>query len=112
MARPTKVEISEAIDGADLRLSVEGEIDLVTAPLVAQHVDQRMGASVTSLTLDLSELRFMDSSGLRLLIELNDRAQLEGWRLSLIASNHEPANLVLRMTGADTVLPFDGHPPS
>jgi anti-anti-sigma factor len=90
---------------------VEGELDLVTVPLLAQHADGRMGASLTSLTLDLSELKFMDSSGLRLLIELNERSRLEGWRLSLIASNHEPANLVLRMTGADKALPFSGaHP--
>lgn len=112
MVRPTKVEISEAIDGANLRLSVKGELDLITVPLLAQHVDRHMGTSLQSLTVDLSELEFMDSSGLRLLIELNERAQSEGWRLSLVASNHEPANLVLRMTGADSVLPFEPRPDS
>jgi anti-sigma B factor antagonist len=58
------------------------------------------------LVLDLSGVTFMDSSGLRLLIELNERAQREGWSLSLISREHEAATLVLRITGADAALPF------
>lgn len=58
------------------------------------------------VTLDLGELRFMDSSGLKLLIDLHYRSRAEGWRLRLIAPEHEAAVLVLRATGADKALPF------
>jgi anti-anti-sigma factor len=61
---------------------------------------------VVLLTLDLSNLTFMDSSGLRLLIELNARAGQDGWTLALLPSRHESTNMVLRLTGADTALPF------
>jgi hypothetical protein len=47
-----------------------------------------------------------------LLIELNERAQRDGWSLSLIAPKHESANLLLRMTGADSALPFEDRPQS
>ena len=47
-----------------------------------------------------------DTSGLRLLIELYDRARRDGWQLHLTPPRHEAATLVLRATGADRALPF------
>jgi anti-sigma B factor antagonist len=86
-------------------LSVDGELDISTVPVLEQRIEA-IDASPTALTLDLSGLTFMDSSGLRFLIELNGRAQREAWKLSLLPSRHESANLVLRITGADAALPF------
>jgi anti-sigma B factor antagonist len=106
MVRPLTVETTEGPGGANLILSVDGELDISTIPVLTRHIDERIGSDYTTLTLDLSELTFMDSSGLRLLIELDRRAQQEKWKLSLIRSKHKSANLVLRITGADTALPF------
>jgi anti-anti-sigma regulatory factor len=50
----------------------------------------------------------MDSSGLKLLIDLSDRSQQQSWRLTLKPPRHESAALVLRATGADIALPFVG----
>jgi anti-anti-sigma factor len=85
---------------------VEGDLDMGTIPVLARHVEDRLAAKPTTLIIDLSAVTFMDSSGLRLLIELDERARREAWSLSLIPSRHEPANTVLRMTGADAALPF------
>ena len=49
----------------------------------------------------------MDSSGLRLLIDLYDRSQRETWKLTMVAPSSEAATMVLRATGADTALPFE-----
>ncbi|HEY2141384.1 MAG TPA: STAS domain-containing protein [Solirubrobacteraceae bacterium] len=107
MVRPTPFEITEETQGVITKLSVAGELDLGTAPLLAQRVEEKLGEAPTTLTLDLSELAFMDSSGLRLIIEFADRAQREAWKLTLVPSRHEAANTVLRVTGADAALPFD-----
>jgi len=107
MVRPIRVEVREQTDGEHQILAVEGELDLGSIPVLAQHIDGQIGGVRRALTVDLSEVTFMDSSGLRLLIELNDRAQREKWKLSLVAPRHESANLVLRMTGADSALPFE-----
>jgi len=107
MVRPTRFEITERTRGAIPILSVAGELDLNTALELAQRVEEKLGEAPTTLTLDLSELTFMDSSGLRLLIELNRRADQETWRLALIPSRHESATTVLRLTGADVALPFE-----
>jgi anti-anti-sigma factor len=108
MVRPIRVEIREEAKGKNLTLSVDGELDIGSIPVLSQHIDGRLPDDYTTLTLDLSELTFMDSSGLRLLIELNRRAQREAWRLSLIRSKHRSANQVFRITGADAALPFEG----
>jgi anti-anti-sigma factor len=108
MVRPTRFEIAEAAEKARLLLSITGELDLNTAPELARRVNDGLRGEVEKVTLDLSELTFMDSSGLRLLIELNQRAGQDSWELGLIAPTRESANAVLRLTGADVALPFEG----
>jgi anti-sigma B factor antagonist len=109
MARQGRVEISHENEGEDLTVWIEGELDLSTIPVVTQYLDAQIGGNHHAvLAVDLTGVTFMDSSGLRMLIELNERAQREGWNLSLRSPKHEAATLVLRMTGADDALPFVG----
>lgn len=88
-------------------ISVSGELDMSTIGTLAGHVDAALVRPMDRLTLDLQELAFMDSSGLGLLIELNDRAHRDGWRLKLVGPKHEAASRVLEITGADVALPFE-----
>jgi anti-sigma B factor antagonist len=102
------VEIREHVEGETHVLWIEGELDLSTIPELTRRIEVGFGAgSEETLTIDLSDVTFMDSSGLRLLIELDRRARAEGWTLSLRAPRHEGAKVVLRMTGADAALPFE-----
>jgi anti-sigma B factor antagonist len=106
VTKQPRFEIREQVEGATVRLSITGELDLSTVPVLAQQVDEQLRQNPTTLTLDLSALTFMDSSGLRLLIELDERAKREAWALELIPSRHDAATAVLRITGADAALPF------
>ncbi|MGH2867803.1 MAG: STAS domain-containing protein [Solirubrobacteraceae bacterium] len=107
MVRPTKFEIEPQTNGTRLTLSIAGELDMSTVDTLAQHVDRHIQATTTSLTLDLRELTFMDSSGVRLLVALSHRSEQARWQLRLIPSRHETATVVLRATGADVALPFE-----
>jgi anti-anti-sigma factor len=107
MVRPTNFEIREEDTEPALVLTVTGELDLNTVELLARHVDERLAEGPRPLTLNLADLAFMDSSGLRLLIDLYDRSQRETWKLTLGAPSSEAATMVLRATGADTALPFE-----
>ncbi|MGP4003585.1 STAS domain-containing protein [Streptomyces sp. 8N706] len=49
-------------------LHVSGEMDLVTSPAVRQHVHDAVAEGRRSLVLDLSGVRFCDSSGVGVLI--------------------------------------------
>jgi anti-anti-sigma factor len=96
-----------ALTESDVILAVAGELDMSTIDTLAGHVDGQLQRPLESLTLDLRDLAFMDSTGLRLLIELDDRSRQEAWQLKLISPRHEAASRVLKVTGADVALPFD-----
>jgi anti-sigma B factor antagonist len=52
-------------------LRLHGELDLMSVPTVEETVERHGGAK--PLVIDLRDLDFMDSSGLRLILELRSR---------------------------------------
>ena len=66
-------------------IAVSGDIDAYTAPELAAKLDPLPGAG--DLVLDLTEVGFMDSSGIRVLVATHQKA--------------EEADRVLRVTGAN-----------
>jgi anti-anti-sigma factor len=60
-----------------------GELDLATAPQLEALLPP-LGAG-DALVLDLRELRFIDSSGIRFLMLLDMRARAQQWTLTLVA---------------------------
>jgi len=100
---PFEIESVRGQDGA--RLTLLGELDIATVPRVEAAVNATLTAQVRTLTIDLSKLGFVDSSGLRLFIVLDQRAEAEGWTLRLV----RPAEHVLkvfRISGVEENLPF------
>ncbi len=105
MVEPAPFEIRSEFDAATARLTVVGELDIATTPQLEEAARATIARGVRSLTIDLSELTFMDSSGLRRLIILDERASSEGWTLRLLKPAG-PALTILTLTGADENLPF------
>jgi anti-sigma B factor antagonist len=62
---------------------VRGELDLATAPDLEEVVSERLDAG-QDVTVDLRELEFMDSSGLRVLVSAHYRASDDGTRFVLV----------------------------
>jgi len=100
---PFEIEQVREQDGA--RLALSGELDIATVPRVEAAVNATLTAEVRTLTIDLSELGFVDSSGLRLFIVLDQRATAEGWTLRLVRPA-EPVMKVFRVSGVEENLPF------
>jgi anti-anti-sigma factor len=84
---------------------LEGELDIASVPQMSGAVDAALEDGARRIVLDLRELRFIDSSGLRHLILLNDRSRSESWKLELIRPP-DPTMKVFRLTGAEENLPF------
>jgi anti-sigma B factor antagonist len=59
-------------DGVEL-LSVEGEVDIATAPRLLAVLNKAVPEAARSLVIDLSLVGFMDSTGLALLINAHRR---------------------------------------
>ena len=88
------------------RVFLRGELDLATAPLLHKSVDDLLagnGQHRSLVLVDLAELTFCDSSGLRALLEIRERCHRVGTSLRL---TNVPANVhrVFELTGTTGVL--------
>jgi anti-anti-sigma factor len=86
-------------------VSLDGEVDLHTAPILVAVVDSAFGADPETLVVDLSGVRFIDSTGIHALLDAHDRATAREVRLVLLPAAPE-VQLVFRVAGVDALLPF------
>jgi anti-anti-sigma factor len=97
--RPPRFDVTVE-DGADgLLLKVSGELDLVSEPLLNQALEETAGRDAT---LDLSELAFMDSTGLRTLLG----AARTYPNVKLQGPLQPPVQRLLELTQTLSILPF------
>jgi anti-sigma B factor antagonist len=94
----------ERIVGVDaLRLLLSGELDLTGTDLVLGACEEVPDGG--TLTLDLSRLSFMDSSGLRVFMNLDRRSRREGWSLAIENPRGQVLGL-LQLSGFEQRLPI------
>jgi anti-anti-sigma factor len=99
----TDFEVRRVERGETVVLRLSGELDLTgTAHLLSQAENIASGAA---LALDLSGLSFMDSSGLKVLMNLERRSRREGWSL-MIENPHGQVLRLLELCGFDQRLPI------
>jgi len=89
-----------AISSTEAGLTASGEIDAHTAPTLAAAIE---GAGKPVVALDLSGVDFVDSSGLRVLIDAHQRLEEAGGRLQLTALS-EPVRRLLEISGVSEYL--------
>jgi anti-anti-sigma factor len=74
-------------------VSARGDIDLSTLGK-ATHALQAAREGSAALFLDLREVGFMDTSGLRLIIEERRRAAAGGYRFGVVRGSHKVQRLL------------------
>ncbi len=92
-----------AQDGRQV-ITPEGELDLITVPLLEQRLIQSLPAGDT--VLDLSRISFIDSTGIALLVSVSATARERGWRLEL----RDPSPQVDRLIKLTSVTELLGSP--
>jgi anti-anti-sigma factor len=90
-------------EGPEVVLPLSGVIDLETAPEFRATVAELRERNVSGIVLDLSEVTFIDSVGLSVLVSVHRRLREEGGRLT-VRSPSEAVRQVLAMTGLHEVL--------
>ncbi|HYY65199.1 MAG TPA: STAS domain-containing protein [Gaiellaceae bacterium] len=84
-------------------VSLSGELDLYTAERVRVAVDEAGAVGADNVIVDLSEISFIDSTALGVLVQETKR--LEGRGHSLVLVTNDPRTLrVFEVTGLDRVL--------
>ena len=89
-------------------VALRGEIDAHSAPLVADHFST-LPTGDDDIVIDMAEVSFMDSSGLRVLLDLHQRAGDAGRRLVLRTPSQSVAKL-LEVSGLSDHFTVEGEP--
>ncbi|MGZ4220219.1 MAG: STAS domain-containing protein [Solirubrobacteraceae bacterium] len=98
---PFAIVVSPLADH-EIRVAVEGELDLVSAPELEEALKRELLAS-NDVLLDLSEMDFIDSTGLHAIVEAVRTAKAVGRKLKLNSDLPAHARRLMEIVG---LLPF------
>jgi len=85
------------------RISLRGELDVSTAPRFSDALSNPQIRTCHTLVIDLSELTFMDSTGLSALLVGEMHARTRGQRFAVVRGPRHVQEL-FRLTGVDHFL--------
>ncbi len=103
---PGTLVISSAVDDGTISISLEGELDLAGAHQLEVRLDEVEREGPARLVVDLERLAFIDSTGLRLLLQADARARERGCEL-VLRPGAPSVQRVFEVTGALDVLRFE-----
>ena len=88
-------------------LSVRGELDLATAPRLAEAAESQLSQQQQSLVVDLTGATFLDSSGARELVRIARRAAADGVSLEVVCPRaNRPVRLVVDLLELRALVPI------
>lgn len=102
MTMPFRVTTDEVRSVPVVRVS--GELDLSTAPELQDRLSELCSGD-RSVVLDLTDLSFIDSSGLGVLVSAHKRLAARGRQIVLAGVQRRP-EAVLKMTKLDFFIPM------
>jgi anti-anti-sigma factor len=92
------------------RVTVEGELDLASAPTLELELDRLEWRPPRLLLVDLRGLTFMDVAGIRVLLAAHERAERRGHELAIVRGAPIVERLI-QLLGLDSVLDLIDDPP-
>jgi anti-sigma B factor antagonist len=102
-------EVSCMHEAGEARLALHGELDMLSAPLLAHELESAARSRPEQIVLDLRDLSFMDVSGLRAILDAARSARRDG--RSLVIANPMPHIIrLLELTAIDQSLEVLGRP--
>jgi anti-sigma B factor antagonist len=102
---PTGLEVAETGRDGLRRLVLTGDLDAQSVPTLEDAISRCCRRETRAVTLDLSRLGFIDSSGLWTITSAKRWCERQGYGFSLIRGP-EPIQEVFELTGLSDLLPF------
>jgi anti-anti-sigma factor len=96
---------TELADGV-ARIALEGELDMATVPALEDHLATFAQDGISTILVDVEELKFMDSSGLQALLRARSRAEAAGHQFTVVGAGPMVRGL-FDLTGTQFLLDRD-----
>ena len=104
---PLNVRVERDEGRENVRIFLRGELDVSTAPGLLVQLQQLHALGVSEIAVDMSELEFIDSTGLSLLVTMHKRARDEKARFVLISPSPQFLSVV-QLTCLNDFFDFEG----
>ena len=98
------MEIKKVKNGAELNLAVEGRLDTTTAPQLEAELKQNI-SGVETLVLDFTNLEYLSSAGLRVLLAAQKVMNKQGEMI--IRNVNETIAEIFEITGFSDILTIE-----
>jgi anti-sigma B factor antagonist len=106
LVRKTLMHYGRLQDGDQTTLKVEGELDALTAAELRPALDAVVAGQPRTVTVDLSDLRLIDSSGVGALVSLYKRVRAGGGDVRFVGAHDQPL-AVFKLLRLDVVFGLD-----
>jgi anti-sigma B factor antagonist len=103
--QPIGLELREREQDGVQTLTLAGELDIASVPALNAAVNRLCTDATKAITLDLSELRFIDSTGLAAIVLAGKLCEQHHYDFALIPGP-APVQRLFELTGLIEVLPF------
>ncbi len=90
----------------EVDLVLRGELDISSVPALREALRELRDEDVSRVRLDISQLQFVDSTGLRALLVAHRESSVAGWKLALTRAP-EHVQQMFELTRTASVLPFE-----
>jgi anti-sigma B factor antagonist len=92
-------------------VTLGGELDVVCADTFKRRLAEATEDEPENVVIDLRELTFVDSTGLALLLRVNEMSRDHGFALWIVSTEDDPPGRIFRLTGTHAILPLVDEPP-
>lgn len=103
--RTAELSVNEKDTDKGMVIDVVGEVDLTTVSLLREPLLSQVNKGpAMNVIVDLTQVDFIDSAGLALLVEARKRLATDGRTLYLIIAQGRQPERVLRLVRFDTIM--------
>jgi anti-sigma B factor antagonist len=92
-------------------MTLGGELDGVCADAFKRRFSEATEDEPDQVVMDVRDLTFLDSTGLALLLGVNEMSQDAGFSFWIVSAEADAASKIFRITGTDRILPLVDSPP-
>jgi anti-anti-sigma factor len=86
-----------------------GELDIATTPRLNEYLSTLAQTHHGLIVIDLCQLTFLDSTGVRALVAADSYARRDGWNLAIVKGPPQ-VQRILEICGLTEVLPLADEP--
>src|SRR5574337_1070818 len=97
------MEITAELEGTATIISIVGNLDATTSPQVSEFLNRQLQTGHVKLVVDFSQLTYVSSAGLRVLLNAVKEARRQGGDVRLAAIQSNEVDKVLRMSGFSNI---------